>query len=91
MKTKYRKQTNKERMEERAIMIAEYLVETKDTLRGAALKFNVSKSTVHKDLSQRIYFIDNDLAIRVREIIEINKKERNIRGGLATKAKYEKK
>ena len=75
-------------IEERAVNIAHYIVETKDTVRGAAKKFGVSKSTVHKDVSERLCKINPILASEIREILDENKAERNIRGGLATKLKY---
>ena len=77
-------------IEERAINLAHYIIETKDTVRGAAKKFGVSKSTVHKDVSERLLHINQALAMEVREILNENKAERHIRGGLATKLKYEK-
>lgn len=76
-------------IEERAIELAHYIIDSKDTVRGAAKKFNVSKSTVHKDLSERILKINPILAHEVREILDENKAERHIRGGMATKIKYE--
>ena len=75
-------------IEERAVNIAHYIVETKDTVRGAAKKFGVSKSTVHKDVSERLCKINPILASEVREILDENKAERHIRGGMATKLKY---
>ena len=75
-------------IEERAIELAHYIIDSKDTVRGAAKKFNVSKSTVHKDLSERILKINPSLAHEVRQILDENKAERHIRGGMATKAKY---
>ena len=75
-------------IEERAVKIAHYIIETKDTVRGAATKFGVSKSTVHKDVSDRLIKIDHNLAIQVREILDENKAERHLRGGMATKLKY---
>ena len=77
-------------IEERAINLAHYIIETKDTVRGAAKKFGVSKSTVHKDVSERLIHINHVLAMEVREVLNENKAERHIRGGLATKLKYEK-
>lgn len=77
-------------IEERAINLAHYIIETKDTVRGAAKKFGVSKSTVHKDVSERLLHINQVLAMEVRKILDENKAERHIRGGLATKLKYEK-
>ena len=76
-------------IEERAIELAHYIIDSKDTVRGAAKKFNVSKSTVHKDLSERILKINPALAYEVRQILDENKAERHIRGGMATKIKYE--
>lgn len=75
-------------IEERAVSLAHYIIDSKDTVRGAAAKFGVSKSTVHKDLSERILKINPSLAIEVRKILNENKAERHIRGGLATKLKY---
>jgi len=75
-------------IEERANMLARYIIDSKDTVRGAAKKFGVSKSTVHKDLSERILKINPALAHEVRLILDENKAERHIRGGMATKKKY---
>ena len=75
-------------IEERASKLAHYIIDSKDTVRGAAKKFGVSKSTVHKDLSERILKINPALAIEVRQILDENKAERHIRGGMATKMKY---
>ncbi len=75
-------------LEERAIMLAHYIIDSKDTVRGAAKKFGVSKSTVHKDVTERLMEIDNSLALQVRKVLDENKAERHIRGGLATKMKY---
>ena len=75
-------------IEERAVKLAQYIIETKDTVRGTAKKFGVSKSTVHKDVSQRLLTINHSLAIEVRKVLDENKAERHIRGGLATKLKY---
>lgn len=77
-------------IEERAVTLAHYIIDSKDTVRGTAKKFGISKSTVHKDLSQRLEKINLDLYTSVREILDENKAERHIRGGLATKKKYEK-
>lgn len=76
-------------IEERAINLAQYIIDTGDTVRGAAKKFGVSKSTVHKDVSERLLHINRTLALEVRKILDENKAERHIRGGLATKLKYE--
>lgn len=75
-------------IEERAINLAHYIIDSKDTVRGAARKFGVSKSTVHKDVSERLLKINPILANKVREILDENKAERHIRGGMATKLKY---
>ena len=75
-------------IEERAVKLAQYIIDSKDTVRGAAKKFGVSKSTVHKDVSERLKKINPGLAKEVREILEENKAERHIRGGMATKLKY---
>ncbi len=76
-------------IEERAVNLAHYIIDTKDTVRGAAAKFGVSKSTVHKDVSQRLININYALALEVRKILDENKAERHLRGGRATKLKYE--
>ena len=78
-------------IEERAICLAHYIIDSKDTVRGAAAKFGISKSTVHKDVSERLQKINATLAKEVRVILDENKAERHIRGGMATKLKYMKK
>ncbi len=75
-------------IEDRAIDLAHYIIDSKDTVRGAAKKFGISKSTVHKDVSERLKKINPKLAKDVREILDENKAERHIRGGMATKLKY---
>ena len=75
-------------IDERACDLAEYIIENKATVRAAAARFGVSKSTVHKDISERLERIDRVLFLRVKEVLEVNKAERHIRGGLATKLKY---
>jgi putative DeoR family transcriptional regulator (stage III sporulation protein D) len=75
-------------IEERAVKLAHYIIETEDTVRGAAKKFGISKSTVHKDVSQRLLNINYALALEVRKVLDENKAERHIRGGMATKLKY---
>lgn len=75
-------------IEERAINLAHYIIDSKDTVRGAAKKFGVSKSTVHKDVSERLQKISPYLAAEVRSVLDENKAERHIRGGMATKLKY---
>lgn len=75
-------------IEDRAVNLAHYLIDSKDTVRGAAKKFGISKSTVHKDVSERLKKINPSLAKEVRAILDENKAERHIRGGMATKLKY---
>lgn len=76
-------------IEERAVEIAHYIIDSKDTVRGAAKRYGISKSTVHKDVSERLLKINPILAMAVRKILDENKAERHIRGGMATKLKYE--
>ena len=78
----------KDYIEERAIEIANYIIEERTTVRQAAKKFGVSKSTIHKDVTDRLIQINPSLAAQAREILELNKSERHIRGGLATREKY---
>lgn len=75
-------------IEERAVEIANYIIENRATVRQAAKKFGISKSTVHKDCSQRICLINPSLAADVRKVLDVNKAERHIRGGMATREKY---
>ena len=75
-------------MEERAERLALYIIENRATVRAAAKKFNVSKSTVHKDISQRLPQFNRSLYLQAREVLEINKAQRHIRGGIATRRKY---
>ena len=75
-------------VEERAAMLGEYIIESKATVRSAAKKFGISKSTVHKDVSQRLKSVNPVLYKEVREILDTNKNQRHIRGGIATKNKY---
>ena len=75
-------------MEERAERLALYIIENRATVRAAAKKFRVSKSTVHKDISQRLPQFNRSLYLQAREILEINKAQRHIRGGIATRRKY---
>mgnify|MGYP006365020523 FL=1 len=75
-------------IDERARKLAQYIIDSKDTVRGTAKKFGISKSTVHKDVSERLCRINPVLASEVRAILEENKAERHIRGGMATKLKY---
>lgn len=74
-------------IEERAVNLAHYIIDSKDTVRGAAKKFGVSKSTVHKDVSERLLQINRSLAIQVREVLNENKAERHIRGRNGNKTK----
>ena len=75
-------------MEERAQELALYIIENKATVRAAAQKFGISKSTVHKDLSERLPMFNQNLYRQVKEILDENKAERHIRGGIATRRKY---
>ena len=75
-------------IEERAIKMAQYIVDNKATVRQTAKAFGISKSTVHKDITQRLACFSPALAGEARKILDINKSERHIRGGLATKGKY---
>lgn len=78
----------KEYIEERAIEIAHYIIENNATVRQAAKKFNISKSSVHVDLTSRLESIDPSLAREARKVLDVNKAQRHIRGGQATKNKY---
>ena len=78
----------KTNIEERACDLAVYIIENKTTVRATAKKFGISKSTVHKDLSERLEHINRPLYLQVKEVLEFNKAERHIRGGMATKLKY---
>lgn len=80
----------KDYIEERVLLLANYIIDTKCTVRAAAKIFGISKSTVHKDLTERLEEISQGLFEEVRAILNDNKAERHIRGGLATKAKYKK-
>ena len=75
-------------VEQRAIELAEYIIENKATVRSAAKKFGISKSTVHIDVSQRLKKLNPSLYNDVRKILDTNKAERHIRGGMATKQKF---
>lgn len=77
-------------VEERAVELGVYIVENKTTVRDAAKKFGVSKSTVHMDVATRLEKVNPQLYVRVREVLDLNKAQRHIRGGIATKEKYEK-
>ena len=80
-----------EYIEDRIIECAEYIVETECTVRACSAHFGISKSTVHKDVSERLKFIDRDLSEQVRSVLDKNLSERHIRGGIATRNKYERK
>lgn len=73
---------------QRAVTLGQYILENKTTVRAAAKQFGISKSTVHKDVSERLRKEDPDLYEHVKSVLEINKQERHIRGGLATRKKY---
>jgi len=73
---------------QRAVALGRYMVENQSTVRAAARKFGISKSTVHKDVSERLKKEDPVLYSQVKGLLEINKQERHIRGGLATREKY---
>ncbi len=75
-------------IEERAVNLAHYIIDNKDTVRGAAKKFGISKSTVHKDVTERLRKINPALADATKKILDENKAERHIRGGEATRLKY---
>ena len=75
-------------IEERAVNLAHYIIDNKDTVRGAAQKFGISKSTVHKDVTERLRKINPALADAAKKILDENKAERHIRGGEATRLKY---
>lgn len=72
----------------RAVQLGEYIVENRDTVRGAAKKFGVSKSTVHKDVTGRLKKLRPALYLEVRRVLDDNKRERHLRGGMATRNKY---
>lgn len=75
-------------IEERAVAIANYIIENNATVRQTAKQFGISKSTVHKDVTERLQIISPPLAVKARAVLDLNKSERHIRGGLATKEKY---
>lgn len=76
-------------VEERAVELGVYIIENNATVRAAAKKFHISKSTVHKDVASRLRTLDPHLYGQVREVLEINKAQRHIRGGMATREKYQ--
>ena len=75
-------------MEERAERLALYIIENRATVRTAAQKFGISKSTVHKDISERLPQFNRSLYLQVKEVLDVNKAQRHIRGGIATRKKY---
>ena len=75
-------------IEERAVEVAQYIVENNATVRQAAKMFGISKSTVHKDVAERLLKINPTLAEEARKVLDVNKSERHLRGGMATKEKY---
>ena len=75
-------------IEDRAVRLAEYIVENDATVRAAAKEFGVSKSTVHKDVTERLRHVNPGLCAEVRRVFEVNKATRHIRGGEATRRKY---
>ena len=79
----------KDYIEERVLELARYIIDTRSTVRAAAKKFRVSKSTVHKDVTERLLEINPGLASEVKHVLENNKAERHLRGGMATKEKYQ--
>ena len=78
----------KDYIEERAINVAAYIIENNATVRQTAKQFGISKSTVHKDVTERLNHINPSLDLEARKVLDINKSERHIRGGLATREKY---
>ena len=78
----------KQYIEERAVEVAHFIINSNATVRETAKKFGISKSTVHKDVTERLVKINPKLAGEARRVLEINKSERHIRGGMATKEKY---
>lgn len=88
MNNKQKRKTTKDSIDARAIKVAEYIVDTEDTIRGAASVFGISKSTIHKDLTERLELLDLKLSYDVKKVLKKNKSERHIRGGIATKRKY---
>jgi len=78
----------KDYIAERAVEIANYIIENNATVRQTAKQFGISKSTVHKDVTERLLQINAALAAQARTVLDLNKSERHIRGGLATREKY---
>lgn len=80
----------RESMEQRACRLAVYMIENRATVRAAARQFGISKSTVHKDLVEKLPEIDREMFLKVRQLLDENKAERHIRGGMATRERYRK-
>ena len=80
----------KKQIEERTVQIARYIVENNATVRSAARAFGLSKSTIHKDMTERLPLLHPQLAQEIRKVLELNKSLRHIRGGIATRDKYKK-
>ena len=80
----------KDNIEERTVLIARYIVENNATVRSAARMFGLSKSTVHKDMTERLPLLHPHLAQETRNVLDLNKSQRHIRGGIATRDKYKK-
>ncbi len=78
----------KDFFDDRAVVLGEYIIDTGATVRATAKVFKISKSTVHKDVTERLVHIDRELYKQVKRVLEKNKSERHIRGGLATRRKY---
>ena len=78
----------KDYIEERAVEIANYIINNNATVRQTAKQFGISQSTVHKDVADRLLYINPHLAAEARKVLDVNKSERHIRGGLATREKY---
>ena len=75
-------------IDQRVCDLAEYIIEKQSTVRAAAREFSISKSTVHKDLTERLPRLKPEMYAQVRKLLDLNKAERHIRGGMATRKKY---
>ena len=78
----------RDNLQQRACDLAVYIIDNQSTVRGAAKEFGISKSTVHKDISERLPLFNRALYLQVKEVLEVNKAQRHIRGGMATRKKY---
>lgn len=78
----------KDNIDERSVELANYIIKNRSTVRATAQQYGISKSTVHKDLTERLYYADRSLFYNVKELLEYNKSQRHIRGGLATRKKF---